>query len=301
MFEHPARLVRVSNGVLISLALSVLMAVLGWVSVASAGEHDLQGRFAVFSDCPLENPSTWKCFVDETSSGVFTLGKRTIPVTTMITVRGGMTEPNKREEGMIAAEDGNTLSKAALTVPGGLLGLIAPSSLPQALRTTFDENVEKGLTTVTATVELADPRSPGTISEYNLLSEEGIALGMALRVKLSNPFLGNACFIGTSANPILLSMTTGSTRPPSPNKPIAGLSGTASLLEGAEIAVLGGDSIVDNEFAAPAASGCGGASSALIDTAIDTQLGLPSPAGQNTAILNGRLMLATAAAVKAHE
>jgi hypothetical protein len=208
-----------------------------------------------------------------------------------------MTLPNKREETILAAEDGNTLSKTMLPVPGGLLGILTPSNLSPSLRATLDEEVGKGLTTVTATVELADPQHPGTMSEFNLANEEGIALRLPLKIKLGNPFLGNDCYIGTSTDPLLLSMTSGTMSPPPPNKPITGTSGSASLLDEGGIAVLAGDSLVDNAFTAPSATGCGTASSALIDTAIDTQLGLPSPAGRNTAILDNRLVLATAVAV----
>jgi hypothetical protein len=73
------------------------------------------------------------------------------------------------------------------------------------------------------------------------------------------------------------------------------------LLDESEIAVLNDDSLVDNAFTTPQATGCGTASSALIDTAIDTQLGLPSPAGRNTAILKGRLVVATVGAVLGSE
>jgi hypothetical protein len=204
-----------------------------------------------------------------------------------------MTEPNKREETILAAEDGNTLSKATLPVPGGLLGIISPAGLPESQRVILDGNIDKSLTAVTATVELADPQHPGTLSEYSLLAEEGIALRLPLKIKLSNPFLGNNCYIGTPTDPIVLSMTSGTSSPPSPNKPIAGTSGTASLVDEAQIAILSGGALVDNAFSVPVATGCGGASSALIDTAINTQLGLPSPAGHNTAVLDNTLAEAT--------
>jgi hypothetical protein len=278
---------------LIAFGLTVSLTALGSASIARAGEHHPTGSFAQFSDCPLSNALTWKCFVNELSSGVLVLGKRTIPVNTTITIRGAMTEPSKREETILAAEDGNTLSKATLPVPGGLLGIISPAGLPESLRVALDGNVDKGLTAVTATVESADPSSPGTMSEFYLLAEEETALRLALKIKLSNPFLGSDCYIGTSADPIVFSMTSGTTSPPSPNKPITGASGTSHLLDNAEIAILSGGRFVDNAFSAPVATGCGGASSALVDTAIDAQLGLPSPAGYNTVVLGNTLVVAT--------
>ena len=47
---------------------------------------------------------------------------------------------------------------------------------------------------------------------------------------------------------------------------------------------------MDNAWSAPGAHGCGGFFlEGLIDPAINAALGLPSAAGHNTAILNGKL------------
>ncbi len=61
------------------------------------------------------------------------------------------------------------------------------------------------------------------------------------------------------------------------------------------------NSLVNNSFAAPTSEGCGGIFSFLIDPAVNAELELPSAAGKNTAILNGTLSQAVAAAVKASE
>jgi hypothetical protein len=301
---HRTRTSPVQRRVLLALAMIVSLSTLAPVFTASATsvtEHHPTGSFARFSDCPLSSSVTWKCFVDETTGGVLTLGGRAVPIVKTIVVRGGMSQPTKRVETIIPAEDGNTMSKTTLPVPGGLLGLIAPTSLPSVLRATFEDDIDKGLTGVTSTVELANPTNPGTISEYDLANEEGTALRIPLRVKLSNPFLGSTCYIGTPTNPLVLSMTTGTTSPPPPNKPLTGTSGSGEFSEESLIATITGDSLVDNAFSAPAATGCGGTSGALIDTAIDTAIGLPSPEGHNTAILDGHLTLATAEAVREHE
>jgi hypothetical protein len=267
---------------------------------AFASERQLTGAFVLFADCPLSNPAVRKCFVDETTSGAFTLGKRTVPIDKTITVRGGMTSPNpETREGMILpAEDGKTLSSTGLSVPGGLLGILDTRYLPGSLRGALDETIDDGITAVTLTAQLAQPANPGEISEYNLLIEKRIALRLPLKVKLGNPFLGENCYIGSSASPIMLNLTTGSTNPPSPEEPIHGSSGELNLFEEAEIAVLTGTSLVDNTFTAPSANGCGGSSSTVVDAAIDAQLGLPSPAGENTAILTGNIDVAGVVAVR---
>jgi len=46
----------------------------------------------------------------------------------------------------------------------------------------------------------------------------------ALEVRLENPFLGNSCYIGSNAHPVVIEFTSGTTSPPAPNKPINGKS-----------------------------------------------------------------------------
>ncbi len=63
----------------------------------------------------------------------------------------------------------------------------------------------------------------------------------------------------------MLHLTVGATSPPAPAKPIQG---SASVLEGrakGKITRIAKVSLVDNAFAVPAASGCGGSASAAID------------------------------------
>ena len=55
--------------------------------------------------------------------------------------------------------------------------------------------------------------------------------------------------------------------------------------------------LLDNDFAAPQATGCGGILSFLIDPIINHKLGLPSPAGNNTTIQDSNLYEATSEAV----
>ena len=46
---------------------------------------------------------------------------------------------------------------------------------------------------------------------------------------------------------------------------------------------------MDNAFSAPEATGCGAPFSALVDKLVDATFGVPAPAGENTAILTGKL------------
>ncbi len=81
--------------------------------------------------------------------------------------------------------------------------------------------------------------------------------------------------------------------PPEPNKPIKGSKGTLEFKDDFALVILSGGSLVDNAFAAPEATGCGGSLSKLVDPLVDSLLGVPAAAGHNTAILKGKLESAT--------
>jgi hypothetical protein len=270
-------------------------------SQALASSHHPKGEFAQFAECPLSHPTLSFCTFAESSGGFFTIGKKTVPLKNPVILQGGLEENEKEEVIFVGAENGETLSKTPQTVPGGLLGIEAPKSWPKFLQDLFNETINKGATGVTATVELAAPASSIKVSPANLLGEEGDALVLPVKIKLSNSFLGNNCYIGSNAKPVVINFTTGETSPPPPNKPIHGSAGTATFNEAFTLLTLSGGSFVNNSFAAPGANGCGGLFSFLIDPFVNSLIGLPSPAGTNTAILEGKFQLADPAAVKASE
>jgi hypothetical protein len=147
---------------------------------------------------------------------------------------------------------------------------------------------------------LAKSASDIRISENSLAAEEGVALEMPVKVHLENPFLGKSCYVGSSTSPIIWKLTTGTTNPPAPNSKITGSGGEASFLEGGRILQLKNNKLVDNAWSAPKAAGCGGILSFLVTPIISAQLGTTT-AGNNTAILNGTVTVAAAAAVKKND
>jgi hypothetical protein len=299
-------------------ALITLAASLGVLSAASPAMATPKGEFAVFADCPLSNPNVHGCIVGKTESGKFIIGKRTVPIENPITLQGGFEEENPcnypfQGKGecrlpFIGAADGNTLSKTAQNVPGGLLNLVKCKEISNKYEREFCEHVfEKGILGVTATTELAAPASSIGLSEAALLepilSEAfGIpALQLPVKVKLTNTLLGEACYIGSNAEPIVLNLITGKTNPPKPNEPITGNTGELTSNEEGNLLTISGNKLVDNSFAAPGVNGCGGSFSSVIDPLVNASLGLPSAAGTNTAILEGTLKQAAAKTVKNHE
>jgi hypothetical protein len=282
------------------LAIAVPLVALG---VAPSAMATPKGEFAKFADCPLSNESLSGCLVAKTESGEVKIGSTAVPIKNTITLQGGFIED--RETGaqeFVGAADGNTLSKTPQNVPGGLAGLVKCFEISNFFERLACEVVfENGLTGVTATTELAAPASSIGLSEFNLLTANGTALSLPVKVKLSNPLLGESCYLGSNASPITIDLTTGTTKPPKPNEPITGKVGTFSNAGGGSILIISENSLVNNSFAVPVAEGCGGIFSFLIDPLVDAKLGLPSASGHNTAILNGTLFQSGATAVRESE
>jgi hypothetical protein len=312
MNEAPGRrpATRRARRLILALALMVPLASAAFASSAAA---EPKGIFKVFNDCPTTTPGVTLCTYAKTASGEFTLGKTKVPINKTIILQGGAiptgNEENEREYFLAPAKDGESLSKTPLNVPGGIFGvncyeIKGTGWLEEAARYLCKEIFENAATGVTATTELvASVTNPAILDLVALATEEGTALTLPVRVHLKNPLLGNTCYIGSSAHPIQLHLTTGTTSPPAPNKPISGARGKVSNEEEFEqlLVRISGNSLVDNSFAAPGAEGCGEAFAFLIDPLINAKVGLPSAAGHNTAILNGQLETATVEAVQASE
>jgi hypothetical protein len=287
------------------LAVALLTAAVAGMSLASPALATPTGAFAVFADCPVTSVNA--CIYAKTESGQFTVGKKTVPIEKTIVLQGGLREVTETTLEFVGAKDGNTLTKVPQKVPGGLSGLVncteikGSGFLEITERLSCEAIFENGLTGVTATTELAAPASHIHISLANLLHGTGVALELPVKVHLENPLLGSACYIGSNSSPIVIPLTTGTTSPPPPNTPIKGNPGTVEGIEGGEIIVVKNNSLVNNSFAAPATNGCGGIFEFLIAPIINSQLGVPSAAGHNTAILNGTLEQAGAESVIAHE
>ncbi len=295
---------RATIAVVASLAALV---VLGSASAALATEHHPKGDFAVFNQCPLSNSATNVCIYATTGSGEFVVGKKTVPITSTITLQGGVHLIENEELELIGtefigAENGETLSKTPQNVPGGLAGLVNCTEISNFFeRITCEVIFENGLTGVTATTELAAPANQIMLNGNNLIEGAGTALQLPVKVKLSNPLFGESCYVGSNSAPIILPLTTGTTSPPEPNKPISGKIGKVEFKDSFTVTVIRENSLVNNSFAAPGAEGCGGIFSFLIDPVVDASLGVPSTAGHNTAILNGTIEQGQAAATKASE
>jgi hypothetical protein len=256
------------------------------------------GDFAVFKQCPRFTTGVFLCEYAETLSGQVTLGKQTVPLNEdkkhPIILQGGIkVNPETEAESFVGALNGETLSKTPQNVPGGLTGLVNCTEikgegllkpLAELAKAACKAVFENKTTGVQAITELAKPASEITISTAALESREGTALGLPVKVRLENTFLGSECYIGSSSSPLQLNLTAGTTKPNPPNKPIEGKDGESEFKDELEFIKFPETVLVNNEFAAPEATGCGGIFASLLDPIVNEKIGLPAPDGLNTAI-----------------
>ena len=287
---------------LLAVAAAALMAL---VFAGPALATKPTGDFANFGNCPTKTTGVNYCVFAQTTSGEFKIKKTEVPITKTITLQGGIIENTETgAETWVNPTNGTeALSKTPQNVPGGVLKLVAPSFFPEPLKKIWEELIAKSALGASATAEL---EGKITINRSDLSTGAPDALSLPVRVHLENEFLGSKCYVGSSSKPVIIELTTGETKPPLPNTPIKGSVGEIEFKDEFNLLVLKKNELVNNSFSAPGAEGCGsqilfGIFTGLIDEAVNAEIGLPSVAGNNTAIFKGTLENATASAVIASE
>lgn len=222
--------------------------------------------FEQFTGCPTpaEAPTVELCIHSTIKSGHFQLGSKDVPIENPIPLTGGT---DAEFENFAATSQGG-LKQVKQKVPGGVIGLTGLTWLAEVLGS--------DALTLYAVTEAVGAPDIGTPED----------LSLPIRVHLINPALGNGCYVGSPSNPIMLNLTTGTTNPPPPNKPITGAEPVAEFLPPAILALNGGK-YVDNSFSAPGASGCTlniGFIPISINGLVDQQSGLPAAAGTNETV-----------------
>jgi hypothetical protein len=283
--------------VVMAMALALPLAALSAVSSATAAPT---GEYAAFAECPTSNAELSACLVARAEGGAggsITFGNQTVPILNTQTLQGGFIE--NRETGamtFVGAAKGNTLTKTAQKVPGGLSGLVNCTEISNKTeRENCEAIFENKITGVYATVELAAPASDIGLNEFNLETEMGTALSLPVKVKLENPLLGNECYIGSNSSPLIVELTTGT------SGSLKGKLGTIGSRAEGGIVVISDDSLVNNTIAVPGATGCGGSFSSIIDKIVDGRLAIPAAAPKNKVTLNGTLEQTGAEAAREHE
>lgn len=296
------RQLRVSGTIATAVLLASAVFAVPALAVAPTGD------FAPFKQCPRFTTGVNLCLYSPVYGGSVTLDKQTVPINAdkkhEIIVQGGIQlDEETFTETFVGALNGETLSRTPQNVPGGLAGLIncteikGTGLLESLARTTCKTVFENGATGVQAVTELARPASEITISKRNLIAEEGVGLSLPVKVHLENPLLGSSCYIGSSASPVQLNLTTGETSPDEPNKPIHGKIGIIEQKDEFNFIEIPKTILVNNEFSAPSATGCGGILALVLNPLVNSKIGLPSADGHNTAVQETNIYEATTTGV----
>ncbi len=287
------RTVRLGFGAVLGAALAALC-----LSAAASAET----VWTKFAQCPTKTTGVAHCLYSVTTGGEVLLGKKRAPITNKVILQGGYSEENEETgfESFTAASNNETLSKAAQSVEGGLLGIVPEAGEPFLVKLLEEYFLKNKLLELNATLELAKPASEIKLSTFSLLAKFGTALELPVKVHLENPFLGRSCYVGSSTSPIIWNLTTGKTSPPEGHEAIKGKAGFPEVLENGELTEIKENELVENNWKAPEASGCGGIISFLLDPIIDAEAGLPSAAGVSVAKLQNTISTATVESVKNH-
>ncbi len=257
----------------VALAAMALLAVLA--TPALGAEKLNKADFARFVNCPTSEGEG--CLYAETLEGEFKIGSKTTPIVNPTVIQGGLSDL-KEFNGLplipprFGAEE---LSKAPQPLPGGLTGLTEIVGGP-----------------VSATAELAGTPQ---IAPVGLIGQEGTAVQLPIKVHLENEVLGPNCYIGSDAEPIVLHLTDGTTKPPAGTEPMTGKEGKAKAIDHVRVIEFLENTLVDNTFPVPAATGCGTSPllEPVITAAVNLGSGLPAAPGTSHAILTGNQYAST--------
>jgi hypothetical protein len=255
-------------------------------TAAAAPAPTLAGAWAPLNRCPVDDPAMLAadgvtiaaaCLSSSAASGTITLGETTL-TTGATDLQLGMLNQGGTYTTVPPAT--GAVVGDAVEIPGGLLGLMCPENYIPIVSDICRQVVGSPLNRVTATIE-----SAGAPTDFNLGAGVGVGtpiVTLPVKIKLDNPFLGTNCYIGTNSNPIVL-------KPANLARPTGRVvrfnpDGTPSATGQQGYLSLSGASQGDSTFAVPKSSGCG--AFGILSGAVDLKQGLPSPAGENSLVLN---------------
>ena len=232
-------------------ALVVAVAAVAMVAPVASATTPAPG-FEQFAGCPshAENPKIEGCIYSKVTSGHFKMGNKDVPITNPIVLSGG----TENELLGFAYNSKGGMPPVKQKVPGGVIGLTGLTWLAEFLGS-------EALTLYAAT-ELAGQPALGFTN-----------ISLPIKVHLINRALGNNCYVGSTSNPINLSMNVTAA-------PKIGFTPLGILTLDATYA--------DKTFSAPGASGCVltlfGFIPISINGLVNAASGLPAASGTNETV-----------------
>jgi hypothetical protein len=257
-------------------------------SGSSAFATTLTGDWAPFTRCPVDNSSMLAadgasvsagCVQSDSPNGSIKIGNTTLTTGDSNLQLGALFNVGTGASTLVGGS-GGTVVAAPVQIPGGLLGLMCPSNIP-VVSQTCNSITNNQLNAVTATVVSAG--APSNLNTVAPFIPGATAITLPVKIQLSNPLLGNSCFIGSNSNPIVLNPQTqvAATNAVSDTFDANGTSDPSGPLS---LLTVTGATLSDTTFAVPGASGCG--LLGVLDPAVDLKQGLPSASGHNSLTLN---------------
>jgi hypothetical protein len=248
----------------------------------------LNGDWAPFNRCPVDDPAMLAtegttteavCVAETTPSGSLTIGSLTVALKGtdhqygVILSREALPSPG-------IAPPGGVLVAEPVELPGGIQELICPSSGRFTRHICRNSHNRRWNDHAEVTLTLESAGAPSNFLLFASLVPGTPIATVPLKIHLRNRFLGDDCYIGTEAEPIV-------TLPASPTPPEAAFlgfdpNGTPDQEAGKLLDLQSHGGQGSSSFAVPAASGCGG----FLDQAIDNKVGLPSAATTNNVTFN---------------
>jgi hypothetical protein len=304
------------TGVLLALGLVLISLGSSASSVGAVIEPTVRGKWSDFANCPADALVLIfgsQCVHSYTTGGVVQIGHSNVPISLPgDTLDLGVT--GQGTKALTMSPPHGILNGPAQPVPGGLLGVVgdarltgvsakiewAKSIAPESI---FGFTEDCSGTNPLITFDLCRVLHPSRGTAATL----GTAVTLSIKFHLLSPFLGSNCYIGSSTNPIVIPLITGSTVPVPPAHSIHGKSlEYLRVLPGSAGGVIEqalGITLVNNSFSVPGASGCGTSGTQdgeLVDASINHKLGLPSPPGQNAIAISAVGEQASPAEVLVH-
>ncbi len=264
-----------------------------WRESGPPSPPTLNGDWAPFNRCPVDNPTMFKadgkeevalCVALSSPNGGIKIGG--LPLSTgESNIQFGLVGESHEESETtykLVSPRGGAADVAPVQIPGGLLALVCPGAPRELWWICGHHGGDGDATGITASVQPA-----GELSNFDLdgaLTVGVPTVSVPVKIHLENQLLGPRCYIGSDSEPIVLQLE-GLT--PFTSLTIEGFEPDGAVAtEGDKLVRIGlfGTTEGDKSFAVPAVNGCG--FRGALDGVIDNNAGLPSAAGANALVMN---------------